>query len=354
MTGIFAFKVVAKRFLIGSITAAAVTFGPLFSAAAQVVTINGAGATFPQPLYQRWFTRYSLTHRNLRFDYQAVGSGAGVRQFVAGAVDFGASDRAMTDEEIQRVRSGVLLVPTVGGGVVLTYNLPGVGRPLRFARDAYTGIFTGQVRRWNDPKIAATNPGVTLPNQPIQVVVRADGSGTSFIFSNHLAAVSPEFRTRIGASQAPKWVGSVLRGEGNPGVAEMVGRTPYSIGYVENSFAVRNRLPVARLQNRAGQYPVPSFGAFTAGLSGAELPANFRVFVSDPGGRNAYPIVGYTWILAYRQYADPAKAKAVKEFLLWALSGGQVIAPELQYVPLPDAVRQRVYQAVQSEIRAGG
>ncbi len=336
-------KRAAGRILLSSMTAVAVTLTPVLTSIAQAVTLNGAGATFPQPLFQRWFAQWGRESNN-RVNYQGIGSGGGVNQVIAGTVDFGASDRAMTDAEIQRVPRGVLLVPAAGGGVVLAYNIPGVNS-LRLPRAVYSDIFSGRITRWNDQRIAAANSGVNLPNQPIRTVVRADSSGTSFIFSNNLAAVNPYFRGRVGASQSPRWIQGTIRGQGNPGVAANVRRTPYSIGYVEYAFARQNNLPVALLQNKAGQYPTPGLDTFENGLDGVQMPANFRVFVSDPDGNGSYPIVGYTWMLVYRRYPDAAKANAVKALIRWAMNDGQRIAPQLQYVPLPTSVRPRVIQA---------
>ncbi len=337
------------RAIATSAVAASVALAPLFAtvAHAQQASLNGAGATFPQPLYERYAREIRKKFPNLRINYQGVGSGAGVNAVIAGTVDFGASDAAMTDAEIARVQRGVILVPTAGGAVSVVYNLPGVSN-LKLSRKTLPAIFSGQINNWNDPAIRADNPGVNLPNSPIRPVVRADGSGTTFIFTNHLSAINGYFKGRVGTSRAPKWAGlsNILRGKGNPGVANLVSRTQGSIGYVEYQYARENRLNSAQVQNRQGQFVAPSLQGANAALANVQFPDNFRVFVGDPG--QGYPIVGLTWIMAYRQYPNAAKATAIKQFINWALTDGQQFNDDLNYTSIPANVRTRVLNTVNS------
>lgn len=344
---------ILQRALTTSLLTTAVTFGSILTvsvqAQAQTQTLNGAGATFPAPLYERYAREVRKRFPDLRINYQAIGSGGGIRQTIAGTVDFGGSDAAMTDSEIGRVKNGVILVPTAGGAVSVVYNLPGVNN-LRLSRETLPAIFSGQITNWNDPKIRADNPGVNLPNQPIRFVVRADGSGTTFIFTNHLSAISPYFRGRVGTSTAPRWnLPNVLSGRGNPGVAALVNRTPGAIGYVEYSFATQNNLRSALVQNRTGQFIAPSLQTANAALASVTFPDNFRTFVDDPA--QGYPIVGLTWMMVNRQYANPAKADAVRRWINWVLTDGQKINPEMNYTSIPPAVVNRVLQTVNNNVR---
>lgn len=333
-----------NRVVTTSAVAAAVAVAPILSAVAQNnVTLNGAGATFPQPLYERYAREIGKKVPGLRINYQGIGSGGGVRQFIAGTVDFGGSDRAMKDDEIAKVKRGVLLVPTAGGAVSVVYNVPGVNN-LRLSRKTLPAIFSGQITNWNDAQIKADNPGVNLPNLPIRPVVRADGSGTTFIFTNHLSAISSYFKGRIGANEAPKWtLSNALRGKGNAGVAGQVNRTAGSIGYVEYSYAVNNRLRSAQVQNRRNQYVAPTVQTANQALDDLNLPANFRGFINDPG--DGYPIVGLTWIMAYRN-GYGAKAGAVRNFLNWVMTDGQGFNNGLNYTTIPQGIRGRVQQQI--------
>ncbi|MBF2063779.1 MAG: phosphate ABC transporter substrate-binding protein PstS [Calothrix sp. C42_A2020_038] len=343
---------VLSRAFTTSVVAATVSFAPLFAtvAQAQQVTLNGAGATFPAPLYERYAREIRKKLPNLRINYQAIGSGGGIRQTIAGTVDFGASDAAMTDADIAKVKNGVILVPTAGGAVAVVYNLPGVNN-LRLSRKTLPAIFSGQITNWNDPAIVADNPGVNLPSIPIRAAVRADSSGTTFIFTNHLSSINPYFRGRVGANTAPKWAGlsNILKGKGNPGVANLVARTQGSIGYVEFQYARENKLAMAQVQNKKGQFLAPSLQAANTALSGVNFPDNFRVFVGDPN--DGYPIVGLTWIMVYRQYADPAKANAIKQFVNWILTDGQQFNDDLNYTSIPPAVRTRAINTVNSNVK---
>jgi len=336
-----------RRAVTTSVVTAAVAFSPIFTAIAQAVTLNGAGATFPAPLYER-YAREVKNQLGITVNYQAIGSGGGIRQTIAGTVDFGGSDAAMTDEQMGQVKQGVMLVPTAGGAVSVVYNVPGVSN-LKLSRTTLPAIFSGQITRWNDAKIAADNPGVNLPNQPIKTVVRSDGSGTTFIFTNHLSAINPYFKGRIGANTAPKWLTNSLKGKGNPGVAALVQRTPGSIGYVEYAFAKSNRLNSAQIQNKQGQFITPSLQEANKALAAVKFPSNFRVFVDDPA--EGYPIVGLTWLMVYKNYQDPTKAEAVKKFVEWILTKGQALNDDLEYISIPPNVANQVVESVRSNVK---
>jgi phosphate transport system substrate-binding protein len=324
-------------------------FSPLLTAIAQAETLNGAGATFPAPLYERYAREVRKKHPELKVNYQSIGSGGGIRQFIAGTVDFGASDAAMKDNEIGKVKNGVILVPTAGGAVSVVYNLPGVNK-LRLSRKTLPDIFSGKITNWNDQQIKADNPGVNLPNQPIRFAVRADGSGTTFIFTNHLSSINPYFKGRIGANTAPKWtLPNVLKGKGNPGVAALVARTPGAIGYVEYDYATKNNLRSAEIQNKKGEFVAPSLAASNAALSTVTFPANYRVFVGDPA--QGYPIVGLTWMMIYQKYSSPSKADAIKKWINWVLKDGQQFNDDLNYTKIPTDVVNRVLQTVNSTVK---
>jgi phosphate transport system substrate-binding protein len=339
---------VLNRVVTSSVVASAVAFAPL-AAFGQAVTLNGAGATFPAPLYQRYAREIKKDLPNISINYQGIGSSGGINQVIAGTVDFGGSDSAMTDAQIAQVKRGVILVPTAGGAVSVVYNVPGVTN-LRLSRSTLPAIFSGQITNWSDAKIKADNPGVNLPNLPIKAVVRADGSGTTFIFTNHLSAINSYFKGRIGASNSPKWtLPGALRGRGNPGVAQLVGRTQGSIGYVEYDFAVKNKLRSAAVQNKQRQYVSPSLQTANAALSGVQFPSNYRVFVADPN--QGYPIVGLTWIMVYRQYPNAAKANAVKQMVEWILTKGQQYNDDNNYTSIPRNVGANVINTVKSNVR---
>jgi phosphate transport system substrate-binding protein len=322
---------------------------PVLTVIAQAETLNGAGATFPAPLYERYAREVKKKHPDLKVNYQAIGSGGGIRQTINGTVDFGASDAAMKDDEIAKVKNGVILVPTAGGAVSVVYNLPGINK-LRLSRKTLPAIFSGKITNWNDAQIKADNPGVNLPNQPIKFVVRADGSGTTFIFTNHLSSIDPYFKGRIGANTAPKWtLPNALRGKGNPGVAALVRNTAGSIGYVEYDYATKNKLKSAEIQNKKGEFVAPSLAGANAALSTVKFPDNYRVFVGDPG--QGYPIVGLTWMMVYKKYPTPAKADAVKKWINWVLKDGQQYNDDLNYTKIPGDVVNRVLQTVNSSVK---
>jgi phosphate transport system substrate-binding protein len=340
---------ILNRFVTTSMVTAAVILSPVLTAVAKAETLNGAGATFPAPLYERYAREVKKKHPDLQVNYQAIGSGGGIRQVMAGTVDFGASDAAMKDSEIAKVKNGVILVPTAGGAVSVVYNIPGVNN-LRLSRATLPAIFSGQITNWNDSRIKADNPGINLPNQPIKFVVRADGSGTTFIFTNHLSSISPYFKGRIGANTAPRWtLPNALRGKGNPGVAALVARTPGSIGYVEYAYATENRLKSAQIQNKKGEFVAPSLQSANAALSTVRFPDNFRVFVGDPA--QGYPIVGLTWMMIYRDYPSDSKANAIKKWINWVLRDGQQFNDDLNYTRIPADVVNRVLQTVNSSVK---
>ena len=263
------------------------------------VTLQGTGATFPAPLYQKWFTEYNQAHPDVQINYQALGSGAGIKQFQQHLVDFGASDAAMTDEEIAAVPDGVVLLPMTAGAVVLAYNLPDVSQPLKLSREAYVGIFLGKITKWNDPAIAKANPGVTLPDTKIQPVVRSDGSGTTFVFTSHLSAISDAWKSGPGAGKSVNFP-SAVAGKGNPGVAALIKETPGAIGYVEFGYAMQTHMPMAILENKSGKYVKADLESGKAALASVKLPDNLRAWITDPEAADAYPIVTYTWLLSTR------------------------------------------------------
>ncbi len=308
------------------------------------VSLSGAGATFPAPLYQRWFSDFNKANPNATISYQSVGSGAGVKQFTAGTVDFGASDVAMKDDEIKAVSNGVVMLPMTAGSVVLAYNLPELKEPLKLSRAAYVGIFLDTIKTWNDPAIAKANPGVTLPSTPIKAVHRSDGSGTTAVFTNFLSAVNPAFKTKVGSGKTVNWP-SGTGAKGNEGITAQVQQNKGSIGYVEYGYAKQNGLKFASLENKAGTYVEPSEKSAQATLSGVKLPDNLRAFIVDPEGKESYPIVTYTWLLAYKKYTDPNKAKALKAVIDYGVTEGQKISSELGYVPLPADVVDKVKAA---------
>jgi phosphate transport system substrate-binding protein len=310
------------------------------------ITLNASGATFPAPLYNRWFAEYSKAHPDVRINYQAVGSGQGIKSFTGGLTDFGASDAAMSDAEMAAVKDGgVTLLPMTAGSIVLSYNLPGLSASVMLPRDVYPAIFLGQITKWNDPKITAANPGVALPDMPITVAYRADGSGTTYNFTNHLAAISPEFKTKVGSGKTVKFPVGV-GGKGNEGVAALIKQTPGTIGYVEFGYAKQVALPMASLQNQAGKFIAPSPDSGSAALAQVDLPANLRAFVTDPSGDASYPIVTFTWWLCHTTYAKPGVADAIKALGNWCLTDGQKFAPDLGYLPLPAPVVTKVQAAL--------
>ncbi len=311
--------------------------------------INGAGATFPYPLYSKWFSEYAKVDPSVRFNYQSIGSGGGIKQITAQTVDFGASDKPLSNEELKAAPGHLLHIPTVMGAVVVTYNLPGIGSGLKLKSEDVADIFLGKITKWNDRRIADDNPGIRLPDQPILIVHRSDGSGTTSIFTNYLCSVSPEWAKKVGTGTSVNWpVG--LGGKGNEGVAGQVKTTRNSIGYVELAYAFENKLPYASLRNRSGVFVEPSIKSTSAAAAGAakNMPADYRIALVNQPGKEAYPIAGFTYLLVYDHQNDAVKGKKLVEFLNWELKKGQKMAPALLYAPLPANVAKMVEKTIKS------
>ncbi len=314
------------------------------SAGVEQVKLQGAGASFPAPLYNKWFKTYGATHPGVQIDYQSVGSGGGVKALLDKTVDFGASDAAMTPEEIQQVKAGVQLLPLTAGSIVLAYNLEGV-EELQLSRAVYAGIFLGQITDWNDPKIVADNPGVKLPERKINVIVRADSSGTTFVFTKHLSAISEEFAKSPGVNKMPNWaVGT--KSKGNEGVSASLAKTPDSIGYIEFGYARGAKLKTAKLQNKAGKFVAATSETAQASLASVEMPEDLVAWLSDPEGEGSYPIVTYTWLLCYKKYDTAQKAETLKSVVTYAVTEGQQDSESLGFVALPSAVVEKVKAAL--------
>jgi phosphate transport system substrate-binding protein len=310
------------------------------------VTLLGTGASFPAPLYERWFSEYNRIHPNVQINYQALGSGAGIKQFQQGLVNFAASDAAMTDAQIAAVKGGVVMLPMTAGSVVIAYNLPDSTGGLRLSRQAYAGIFLGKITRWDDPAIIQSNPGKHLPHMRIVVISKSDASGTTFVFTSHLSAISEAWRNGPGAGTSVTFPVGVAA-KGTLGVTAMIQRTPGTIGYVEYGYAKQTGMPFAALENRAGKYVTADLSSGASALSSIKLPPNLRAWLPDPPGADAYPIVTYTWILCYRHYADPNVASALKSVLTYCLSQGQTYSAGLGYIPLPADVVKAVLKALE-------
>jgi phosphate transport system substrate-binding protein len=328
-------------FLLGGVCLFAAQTG----AQAQLL-INGAGATFPYPIYSKWFDEYAKVDPSVRFNYQSIGSGGGQKQITARTVDFGASDGPMSDENLAKAPGKLLHIPTVAGADVITYNLPGNPK-LKLDGDAIVNIYMGNITKWNDPKIAALNPGVDLPDLPVIVVHRSDGSGTTYIFVDYLSNISPVWADSVGKGTSVKWpVG--LGGKGNEGVAGQVKQLSGAVGYVELIYAKQNQMPYADLKNAAGNFITPTIESVTTALATAKIPDDFRFSMVNAPGDQAYPIAGTTWLLVYEKQKDAAKGKKLVEFLNWALTKGETLATSLDYAPLPDTVQQRVLERIKT------
>jgi len=323
------------------------------------IQLTGAGATFPSALYRVWFETYHGDNPSTFVKYSAVGSGEGIRRFIGKniqqgeQVDFGASDAAMQDSEIAQVNNNALMIPLTGGCVALAYNIPGIQSGLKLSRRAYSGIFLGEITKWNDPLIAASNPGSNLPNLTIVTAVRQDASGTTYAFTRNLDAISETWHRNYGPATLINWPGNAMRGLGNEAVAALIEKSSGSIGYVGNEFARRINLPVAALENKEGKYIQPSTESCSAALSSAELPDNLRVFIPDPSGPDSYSVVTYSWILVRKNYSNPETAAAVRDLFRWCLLGGQKYAPNLNYVPLPRHAVEKSLAALNT-ITSGG
>jgi phosphate transport system substrate-binding protein len=322
-------------------------FAALGATAGQAqMLINGAGATFPQQIYTKWFDEYQKVDPSVRFNYQGIGSGGGQKQILAETVDFGASDGPMSDENLAKAPRALWHIPTVAGAVAVSYNLDG-NPQLNLDGPTLAGIFLGTITKWNDPAIAALNDGVKLPAEDIVVVHRSDGSGTSFIFTDYLSNVSPDWKLKVGKGVSVSWpVG--LGGKGNAGVSGQVKQTPGAIGYVELAYAHQNQLPFANMKNSTGTFITPTVDSVTAALASATIPEDFRFSMVNAPGEKAYPICGTTWLLVYAEQKDHAKGEKLVQFLKWAYSDGEKFAPSLDYAPLPDAVLKRALERVQS------
>jgi len=319
----------------------------LLCVTASAQSLNGAGATFPNPIYQKWFTQYSSAHKGVQINYQSLGSGAGIRQVTAGTVDFGASDGPMTDEQLAQVQGKVLHIPTVLGAVVPAYNIPGMKQELKFTPEILAYIFMGKINNWNDGNIAKVNPGVKLPNLPIVVVHRSDGSGTSYIFTDYLSKVSPEWNSTVGKGVSVKWpVG--LGGKGNEGVAGQVRQMDGAIGYVELIYAVQNNITYGSVRNKSGNFVKASLESTTAAAAAAAagMPDDYRVSITNADGKNAYPIASFTWLLIPQQSRDASKGKVLHDFLEWMLRDGQSEVAALSYAPLPKEVVKKLKNTV--------
>ncbi|MGH9503752.1 MAG: phosphate ABC transporter substrate-binding protein PstS [Terriglobales bacterium] len=309
-------------------------------------TLNGAGATFPNPMYQKWFSEYHKEHPDIQFNYQSIGSGGGIRQVLAQTVDFGASDGPMTDQQLSEAKTKILHIPTVLGAVVPAYNIPGVTAELKFTPEALAGIFLGKITTWNDPAIAKANPGVNLPGQTIIVVHRSDGSGTTYIFTDYLSKVSSEWANGPGKGTSVKWpVG--LGGKGNEGVAGMIRQMEGGIGYIELIYAVQNKIDYGSVKNAAGTFVKASLESVTAAAASApKMPADFRVSITNAPGKDAYPISSFTWLLIPEKSKDAAKGKILANFLTWMVDDGQKMTADLTYAPLPENVAEKVKGAI--------
>ncbi|GFO63742.1 phosphate ABC transporter substrate-binding protein PstS [Geomonas paludis] len=338
-------QTIKKAFLALALVAAV---GAAGEASAEIL-INGAGATFPYPLYSKWFSEYAKVDKSVKFNYQSIGSGGGIKQISAQTINFGASDKFLTDAELKGAPGKLIHIPTVMGAVVVTYNLPGVSSGIKLNSEDLANIYLGKITKWNDPRIADDNKGINLPAKPIIVVHRSDGSGTTSIFTDYLSGVNAEWAQKVGKGASVKWpVG--LGGKGNEGIAGQIKTTPYSIGYVELAYAFENKLPYASLKNQAGVFVEPSIKSTSAAAAAAvkHMPADYRISLVNQPGKDAYPVVGFTWLLVYENQKDPAKGKKLVEFLNWSMTKGQKMAAPMLYAPLPDSVVKMVQKTIKT------
>ena len=331
--------------MLKTLLVAALAVAPGGAAHADKMLINGAGATFPFPIYSKWFSEYNKLHPDVQINYQSIGSGGGIKQIIEKTVDFGASDAPMTDEELRRA-PGLLHLPTVMGAVVVVYNLPGASS-LRLSPETLAGIFLGKIQQWNDAAIAKDNPGSKLADTAIAVVHRSDGSGTTAVFTDYLAKLSPEWRSGPGAGKSVNWP-TGLGGKGNEGVTATVKQTEGAIGYVELAYAKQNKLPMAELKNHDGQWVQATLDTVSAAAARAEIPPDYRVSITDAAGKDAYPIAAFTYLLVYKEQTDPRKGDALVHFLWWAIHDGQKMAAALDYAPLPEPLVGKVEATLRS------
>jgi phosphate transport system substrate-binding protein len=336
-----------KRFLLTVCLCAALSLGFAAVVSAQTIQINGAGATFPAPIYGKWFDEYHKAHPNVEINYQAIGSGGGIRQLSAKTVDFGASDTPMTDEQISQAGFKILHFPTVMGAAVPSYNIPGVNASLKFTQKAVAGIFLGNIKKWNDPEITNANPGVNLPAEDIVVIHRSDGSGTTFIWTDFLSKVSPEWKSKVSANASVNWP-TGLGGKGSDGVTGLLKQTKYSIGYIELTYAVQNHVEYGEVQNAEGQFVKASLESVSAAAAGAaaNMPDDFRVSITNAPGKASYPISSFTWLLIPAQIQDSGKKAILVDFLKWMMAAGQNDCDALNYAKLPAPVVQKEMKAI--------
>ena len=305
-------------------------------------TLNGAGATFPYPMYSKWFSEYNKLHPDVQINYQSIGSGGGIRQVLNGTVDFGASDGPMSDAQLKEAKTKILHVPTVLGAVVPAYNVPGISGEIKFTPEALAGIFLGKIQKWNDPQITQVNPGVKFPDKPIIVIYRSDGSGTTFIFTDYLSKISKDWNSGVGKGTSVKWQ-TGMGGKGNEGVAGQLRQLEGSIGYVELVYAAENKITYGSIQNAAGTFVKATLAGVTeAAASVKDMPADFRVSITNAPGKNAYPISSFTWLLVPEQAKDPKKGKIMADFLNWMVTDGQKMTGQLSYAPLSQNVVEKV------------
>jgi len=336
-----------KKIIKNTIAVVAILSNLIF--AQKVVLINGAGATFPYPLYSKWFYEYAKIDKTVNFNYQSIGSGGGIRQIFAQTVDFGASDAFLTEEQLKQAPGKILHIPTTAGAVVLIYNIPELKgkEPLRLTPEIISKIYLGKIKKWNDKLIQTENPNVTLPDKNIVVARRSDGSGTTFIFTSYLCEISAEWKKRVGKGTSVNWpVG--LGGKGNEGVSGIVKNTPYSIGYVEIAYAIQNNLDYAIVKNKDGYYVKPTIESITAAVEdkAKNMPDDYRVSIVNAGGKNSYPIAGFTWILVYQKQKDSVRGEKLVKFLKWAVTDGQKYCDELHYAPLPKNLVDKVLKTI--------
>ena len=322
------------------------TPGRTSSSAGAGIQVNGAGATFPYPIYSKWFAEYNRLNPNVRINYQSLGSGAGIRQLSNRTVFFGASDQPMDEAELKAAPGKILHFPTVLGAVVPVYNLPGVTDEVKFTGPIIADIVLGKIRKWNDPALVKHNPGIALPDMDITLTHRADGSGTTFIFADYLAKVSPEFKSTVGVDSALKWPTGV-GGKGNEGVSGLVRQTPGALGYVELVYALQTKMPYGAVQNSDGVFVRASIETVTAAAETMEIPPDFRISITNPPGQNAYPIASFTWLLFYEDPPDTEKSRVMVDFTRWAITEGQKFAGELGYAPLPRNVAEMELKALE-------
>jgi phosphate transport system substrate-binding protein len=315
--------------------------------------LTGAGASFPAPLYLRWFRDYYLSHRNIEVDYQAIGSGAGINNFIDKRLDFAGSDLPLSPQEIAKIEGGVIQIPMTAGAVVLSYNVAGI-KGLRLSREALVAIFLGKVARWNDPVIAGSNPGLTLPDLPITVVTRAESSGTSYVMSRHLAAISKPFADKVGVSMSPNWPtalkkrGALIKGHGNGGVAAMVQAIPGGIGYIQYSYAYLTHMPIAAVENQHGEYIAPESRSFRTAVEALRVDMD-KDLIRDPPGAGSYPILSLSWIILHKKYEDNRKEEALKGVIRYCLTDGQNISDELGYIPFSKESVERILKVLDSD-----